>query len=185
MSNDYELLYLASEKDELAIEELYKKYYEFIKYKISKYKPAKSERQDYLNQANLAFLNAIENYKDDNKFITFLNICIDRALINYKKISNNKKNMLLNNAININDISTIIDDTYNPEKILLEEENYQETRKEILKRLSYKEELVFILKEQNYTFGEISQILDSNIEKIYKIMQEIRKKTNLINITYN
>ena len=178
MLNDYELLYLASEKDEFAIEELYKKYNGFIQYKVSKYEPQKSDSQDYLNRANLAFYDAIENYKDDNKFITFLNICIDRALINYKKRATRKKNILLNSAISINENNNLSDDTYNPEKVLLEEENYQELKKEILKRLNYKEELVFILKEQNYTFKEISQILDNDIEKIYKMMQGIRNKIN-------
>lgn len=185
MYNDYELLYLAQEHNEEAINTLYKKYEKLLYIKAIKYNSSYSLLEDYLNEAKLSLYEAIENYKDNTAFVTYLNKCIDNSLLNYKKSLNRNKNKILNEASSINDekIETTIqirDEKYNPEKMFFSELNYQQLKEKILDKLTWKEELVFILKEQEYTNKEISEITDNNLKTVYNIINRIKNKVSNI-----
>jgi DNA-directed RNA polymerase specialized sigma24 family protein len=92
---------------------------------------------------------------------------------------------LLNEAISLEDEQidlglNVNDERYNPEILLFEENNYQELKNKILGMLSYKEELIFILKEQNYTNKEISEITDNSLRTVYNIINRIKNKISNI-----
>lgn len=180
MLDDYELLYLASENNEEAIKELLNKYYKNLYLKSLKYNPSKSNIDDFLNESTLALYDAIYNYKDNVKFITYLNTCLENKLHNYKNILNRKKHSILNNAINIDDIEQVRDNTFNPEIILYNEECYIELKNKIIDNLNYQEELVFLLKEQGFSYNEISMILGKKLKTIYKYIYNIKKISNKI-----
>ena len=182
MENDYELVYLAQENDEIAIEILYKKYHTFIQKTVKKYsRYNRDNEEDFLNEANLSFYNAIKTYKDDNAFVTYLNRCLKSSLLNYYKKINRKKNKFLNEAIyttenDENNNIVIGDNKYNPEVILIEEEKCSHLKKSIIEKLSWKEELVFQLKIQNYSAKEIAEITDNNLKTVYNILKRIKDK---------
>ena len=174
MDNDYELVYLAKEENELAIELLLKKYMPLINSKIKKY--SNSLKEDYRNEAKLTLYEAIFNYKDEKPFAAYLNTCLDNHLINFYKSLSRNKNKILNEAmpiineeqLNVYNIKKIYS---NPEDILLEE-----ARPNDIVALTWKEELVFDLKVQNYTPKEISQIIDKNVSNVYNIIRRIQNK---------
>lgn len=182
MENDYELLYLAKENNEYAIELLYQKYYSILYTKAKKYSRNNSVfLDDYLNIAIYTFYNTIDNYKDDTNFSTYLNSCLDNALLNYQKSLTRNKNKILNEALTIDDENTraldiISDRRYNPETILFNNLNYEYLKEKIIQKLTWKEELVFTLKIQNYSPKEISQITDNNIKSIYHIIKRLQTK---------
>ena len=154
MLDDYELLYLASENNEEAIKELLNKYYKNLYLKSLKYNPSKSNIDDFLNESTLALYDAIYNYKDNVKFITYLNACLENKLHNYKNILNRKKHSILNNAINIDDIEQVRDNTFNPEIILYNEECYIEL-------------------SELYNWSKVECIKDEKIRTIEDINDEI------------
>ena len=87
----------------------------------------------------------------------------------------------MNNAISLedNDMQLYLDNTdYNPEKLVLEELEYMELKERILNKLSWKEELIFTLKEQNYTNKEISEITDNSLRSVYNIIRRIQVKVS-------
>ena len=136
MYNDYELLYLAGEKNEEAIDILYKKYEKTIYAKAAKYNNSQSTFEDFLNEAKLVFYDAIENYKASTKFSTYLNKCLDYRLLNCRKSLERNKNKILNNAKSINDeanelLTIFYDERYNPEKLILNEIEYIELKQKI------------------------------------------------------
>jgi len=185
MYNDYELLYLAQEHNEDAINILYVKYKKVIYSKVSKYNNSKLLFDDYINEAKLAFYDAIEYYKDDTSFLTYLNKCMDNKLLNCRKSLNRNKNKILNEAVSINDekIEMIIpesDERYNPETMLMNETSYHELKEKILSKLTWQEELIFTLKEQDYTNKEISEITDNNLKTVYNIINRIKNKISNI-----
>lgn len=185
MDNDYELLYLLQENPDVILDILYKKYNSVLLSKIKKYNKWNLNRDDYLNVARLSLCEAAENYRDSNKFITYLNTCLSRSLSNYKKSINRNKYKLLNEAISIDDEEidlglNLNDERYNPEKMLFEETNYQELKDKILSKLSWKEELIFTLKEQNYTTKEISEITNNSLRTVYNITNRIKNKVSNI-----
>ena len=102
IETDYELLYLAGEDIELAINILYKKYNKLLYSKALQYSTSKENLEDYLNEAKLSLYDAVRSYQDQYSFKTYLNICVDRSLLNYKKTLNRNKHKILNEAITIN-----------------------------------------------------------------------------------
>lgn len=181
MESDYELLYLAKEDIDRVVEVLYKKYKGFIYSKVLKYSPSSMYIDEYLNEVKLSLYEAVESYQDRYKFSTYLNNCIDNKLLNYRKTFERNKHKLLNNAISLedNDMQLYLDNTdYNPEKLVLEELEYMELKERILNKLSWKEELIFTLKEQNYTNKEISEITDNSLRSVYNIIRRIQVKVS-------
>lgn len=100
---------------------------------------------------------------------------------NCYKALNRKKSKILNEALYILDDDTdnsniIVDHTYDPQRILLEEEACRILKDKIIAELSWKEELVFELKIQNYSPKEIAEITDNNLKTVYNIIKRIRNK---------
>lgn len=185
MENDYELLYLAKEDTEMVVNILYKKYYKILYSKALKYSSPNQSIEDYLSEAKISLYKAVETYQDKCSFITYLNKCLDCNLSNYKKSLNRNKHKLLNEAVSIDDEKIdlkiqIDDERYNPEKLVLEELNYIELKEKILNKLTWKEELIFNLKEQNYTSKEIAEITDNNLRTVYNIISRIQNKVSKV-----
>lgn len=183
MDNDYELLYLAKEDIDTVAEVIYQKYKGLIYSKSLKYSPSQLLIQDFLNEAKLSLYEAIENYQDKYNFNTYLGSCLDNNLYNYKKAILRNKNKILNEAISIDKIiETDLnqDEKYNPEINLFEEYDYEDLKNKILEKLTWKEELVFNLVEQNYTNKEISKITDNSLRTVYNIINRIKNKVSSI-----
>ena len=157
MYNDYELLYLAQENNEDAVNELRKKYNSLLYAKALSYsRSSHIDIKELLNETELAFYKAIDNYIDKNTFNTYLNKVIDNNLTNYIAKHNVTKNKILNESISY--------------------ENNNE-RNKIIEVLTWEEELIFTLKEQNYTVLEISEITGNKLRTVYNIIKRIQDKT--------
>lgn len=186
--NDYELISLAHEQNEDAINIIYEKYKPIIVSKCNTYiKYIKGiELSDLIQECYIVLNTAINtfNQEKDNIFYTFINLCLDRYLINEYKKSNNTKNKLLNESLSLdsldnedkNLIKIIKDDKYNPELELIQELNFMELYNKIIDKLTYLEELVFILKVQNFNYKEIASILDKDSKSIDNAIQRIKTK---------
>lgn len=192
MYNDYELLYLAQENNEDAVNELRKKYNSLLHAKALSYnRSSHIDIKELLNEAELSFYKAVDSYIDKNTFNTYLNKVIDNNLTNYIAKHNNTKNKILNESVSYeynNEKSIGVgSNKYNPEISLFNEYNYFELRQRILNKLTWKEELIFVLKEQNYTAPEISKITDNSLRTVYNIIKRIQNKTIKLmsNETYN
>ena len=186
--NDYELISLAHEQNEDAINIIYEKYKPIKVSKCNTYiKYIKGiELSDLIQECYIVLNAAINtfNQEKDNIFYTFINLCLDRYLISEYKKSNNTKDKLLNESLSLdsldnedkNLIKIIKDDKYNPELELIQELNFMELYNKIIDKLTYLEELVFILKVQNFNYKEIASILDKDSKSIDNAIQRIKTK---------
>ena len=164
MDNDYELLYLAKDDDQVK-DLIYQKYKNLIYYKARKYSQrnnTNNELEDYISEGTLALYETIDNYRDTTPYNIYLNRCLDNALKNAFRKNNTKKSRVLS------------------ELQVFEEYNYNKLKKTIISKLTWQEELVFKLKEQNYKPKEISEIIDNNQRTVYNIINRIRKKVSSI-----
>lgn len=193
--NDYELISLAHEQNEDAINILYEKYKPIIYKKCSKYiRFIKGvELCDLIQECYIILDYAIKNFNQDNNntFYTFLIVCIDRYLTNEYKKSINTKNKLLNESISLDSIddeensliNLINDNTSNPELELDNELDFINLYNKIIDKLTSLEECVFILKIQNFNYKEIASILDKDNKSIDNAIQRIKAKISNLNIT--
>ena len=188
--NDNELVILAREKNEDAINILYEKYKPLITKKCSNYfkyvKDKGIEFNDLTQECLIGFEESIRNYKQENDtlFYTFTSICMDRQIITLIKKVNRDKNKFLNEAISIEScleenstlLDKIEDNSYNPELDVIGDIEYQELYNKIIKVLTNFEECVFNLKLQGFDYDEISNILDKETKSVYNAVGRIKDK---------
>ncbi len=199
--NDYELVSVAQEHNEDAINLLHEKYQPLIYKKcrkFMKYLQNKGiELSDLIQECTIGFEEAIHNFNplDNVTFYTFANVCMDRQLMSELTRQNRDKHKFLNEAIpletmdeenDVNLIDVIQDNSTNPEIDLLSEEEFKELYMKIKKELTALEECVFNLKIQGFACKEISDILDKDEKSIYNTIQRIKVKIkNLKDYNYN
>lgn len=178
--NDYELVSLAHENNEEAIKLLYEKYTPII---IKKSKEAillvdhhGIEINDIIQECYIAFDEAIKNFNQngDATFYTFSMLCIERKIANYIKRVTNRKNMVLNDALTIDDrLDKIIGNNDNTAYIKSDTINQVVLLK---KALSPLENEVLDLKLKGFSFEEIAELLNKNSKAIYNAWERIKVK---------
>lgn len=189
--NDYELVSIAQELNEDAINLLHEKYQPLINKKSRKYMKYLHnkgiELSDLIQECTIGFEEAIHNFNpdDDVSFYTFANVCMDRQLMSELTKQNRDKHKFLNEAVpietleddsDVNLIDFIQDNSGNPELGLLSNEEFKELYANISKGLTALEECVFKLKIQGFSYKEIADILDKDDKSIDNAIQRIKVK---------
>ena len=108
--SDDELVILAREKNEDALEVLLDRYKELVNMKVSKYFIIGAEKEDIIQEGLIGLYKAVKNFELDkqNSFKSFANLCIERQLITAIKTSNRQKHIPLNSSVSLN--TTVYDD---------------------------------------------------------------------------
>ena len=190
--NDYELLYLIQEDNEDAKEIVYEKYRPMVEMKAKKYysqiKSNGYELNDLIQEGMMGLSRAIKDYKDDknSKFVTFANVCVERQMLSFIRDVNRQKHQVLNSSISIDQADeatgrTLLDvlnddSTANPEKsfILLEEQ--EELKNKIKKNLTKKEQEVFDLRFEGFSYQEIAVLLNTTTKSVDGTISRIKQK---------
>lgn len=156
-----------------------KKYEYLIKTKVGKHSTkSNTDYDDYLNKARYALLNAKDKYPKRNR--TLINKVIDNSIKNHYKEVKSKRSRPLDNYLNIDGLSYLSSNKYNPEYQLYSNWSYHHLKSTIISYLTWQEELVLILREQNYNNNEISRITDLSINRIYYLNKRIRQKISKV-----
>lgn len=190
--NDFELVSLAQENNEEAIEILYKKYNDLIQRKAKRVlrilKGSGIELSDIIQEALIGFDEAIRkfNQNDDTIFSTFAIICIDGRIKTFILKQNRGKYRFLNEAVNFENrdsecnLLDLVSDNVTPESLLFNDVSESEIYIKIKNGLTSFEDVVFELKIQGYEYKEIANILDIDSKDIYNAINRIRIKTKKI-----
>lgn len=189
--NDYELVSVAQDFNEDAINLLHDKYKPLINKKCRKYIKylynKGVELADLIQECTIGFEEAIHNFNpnDNVSFYTFANVCMDRQLMSEMTKQNRAKYRFLNEAVPLdtldddsdtNLIDIIQDNSSNPEFDLLASEEFKELYANISRELTDLEECVFKLKVQGFGYREIADILDKDDKSIDNAIQRIKFK---------
>lgn len=189
--NDYELVSLAQENNEEAINILHEKYKNIIYNKSKKIFRCLNKKglelNDVIQEATIGFEEAIMGYnQDDNAlFFTFANVCIDRQLKTLIIKQGRDKYKILNEALTLDydedgSFHNLISDEITPETEFFNREETNELYNKIIENLTELETCVFELKVQGFNYKEISNILDMDNKDIYNTVSRIRIKINKI-----
>lgn len=189
--NDYELLYMIREEDEVAKDMFYEKYRPMVEMKAKKYfsqiQNKGYELNDLIQEGMIGLSNAIRDFNQDEetKFATFASVCVERNIINFIREINRQKHQALNSYVSIHQESNsgrtlldILDDksSTNPENsfILLEEQ--EELKEKVKENLTDFEKEVFDLRFEGFTYQEISILLNKSIKSIDGTISRIKQK---------
>ncbi len=178
--NDYELISMVCENDEDSYYSLFSKYEPIIKSIAQefyrKYNCYGADYEDFVQEGYLGFQEALSNY-DSNKgalFYTFVTLCIRRHLLSFvKKISAIKKNNNTNLFLPIGEFD-ISDDNINIDSYVDYSDVFNIVKDTIYSlKLDYS--APFELRMNNFTYREISILLDVPISSIDYKIKYVRK----------
>lgn len=190
--DDYELLYLISENNEEAQDDIFKKYEPVVNFYAKRYSHLVEGKGIDFNDLYLEGLiginSAIKNYKDqkDIKFSTFVFTCIKRKIITAVKNANRKKHSILNESYSIdyhnedNDTNgfqnLVYDASGGIEDLLVSKEDSKIFNKMINQELTDFEKQVYDLRIKGFSHTEICKLLDKTPKSIEAVLYRIRAK---------
>lgn len=185
--NDYELVSLAKEGNEDAINIIYQKYKPIIVRKsqdaIVRANHHGIEISDIMQEGYIGLEEAINNFSegDNASFYTFAVLCINRQIINYLRKTTGGKDRILNEAVAIDDaVEKSMKDEFDTEFSFMNKEFEKKITEEIKKNLTEFENDVFKLKIDGYSFEEIANTLNKDIKSIYNTFHRIKLKIRKI-----
>lgn len=197
--NDYELLYLIRQNNDVALRLLYEKYermlWSIVHAQTKSYPHLGMEKEDFLQHAAICFFQSIENFREDRcaSFSTFIYLCVER------KIKTMVRNLFRGNNLLFLECASMDEEIANAEEISLVEtiENpYPEycpvwnlNLKEDLaamdryfERMKPVDKDIFELWRCGYSYKEIAQrhgldtkYIDNTIQKIKRLYYRYRQ----------
>jgi len=177
--NDYELVSLAREGNEDAINLLYQKYKPIIVSKSSDAIVTAShhgiEINDIMQEGFIGLEEAINNFSenDSTSFYTFAVLCINRQIINYLRKNMRSKNKILNDAVYIDEN---IEKTVKDDSIIDISFSSRDIIEEMKNNLTDFEYKVVTMRLDGYNFEEIGNILNKDIKSIYNTFHRAKSK---------
>ena len=185
--NDYELLSLAREGNEDAVNLIYQKYRPLIVNKSTDAIMLAThhgiEISDIMQEGFMGLDEAIRNFNeyDNTSFYTFAMLCVDRQIINYLRKNTKGKNRILNDAGPIDEyVEKNMRDGYDTEFFFIYKETESDMIKMIESNLTKFEYEVFKYKMDGYSFEEIANTLNKDLKSIYNTFHRIKSKIKKI-----
>lgn len=189
--NDYEIISYISENNEEAHEALFEKYKPLIVDRANKlYVYCKNngvEINDLIQEGMVGLNEATKTFNDTKEtlFYTYALKCINSSIISFIIKTGRLKNKILNDSIFLelnkqdetnNYGKDLVDNSYNPEEILISEENKKEILNIIDNNLTEFEKEVINLKINGFKYKEIADIMGKDIKSIDNCIQRCKLK---------
>lgn len=189
--NDNELIYLCCENNEDAINLMIDKYKNVIlstlKEYMKQYNIIGIEVSDLYQEGLIGLMQAIHNY-DTNRdilFYTYASACVRTSIISAIRQTFRKKNRILNNSYSLDKLfdesngnlyETFKDESNEPNKLLMSEEEEKEFLSNIKSTLSKSEATIFDLKLNGLSNTEISELLEKDKKYVENTIFRINRK---------
>jgi len=189
--SENELASMICDNDEDVNEALYKKYSYLISIVLNKNKDTltklKIELEEAKQESFYALNEALTTYRDDRDAsltVYIINVIDYRIQKLIRKKLRKKTKDEINNISLENCNETLLkitpDIKYNPENLMLSNERYTTLVNEIMLSLSPHEKEIFNLIKENYSYNDISKILNLNIKQVYNSVYRIKDKVKSI-----
>lgn len=190
--NDRELLDLISEHNEEAMKIMYEKYEPYIMSQAKHFYNTSPnvglDENDFAQDGMIALNDAIENYNMNlnTTFFTYATTCIQREMISSLISAKRLKHRFLNESLSLDQKngngvefsldSKLVTENTNPELLVMNADSEYQLLKQMKSILTDFEYQVFELKYNNFSYQEISLLLEKDIKSIDNALQRIRVK---------
>lgn len=188
--SDEEIITLAQNGDQEAVEFMTAKYFPHVRNKSRSYFLVGGDKEDIVQEGLIGLYEAIKDYSHDKQasFKTFMDICVTRQIMTAIKTASRQKHIPLNTYVSLNK-PLYTDDSErsymeifvtskkeDPESLYLDVEKTYEINQEIKKALSPFEHQVLELYLQGVSYFKIAKVLEKEEKAIDNAIQRIRKK---------
>lgn len=187
---DEEIVELAQQGDQFAIEFLVDKYKNFVRAKARSYFLIGADKEDIIQEGMIGLFKAIRDYRLDKltSFRAFAELCITRQIITAIKTATRQKHIPLNSYVSLNkpiydeeSDRTLIDilstnKITNPEDIIISREEFifiEKKMGEILSSLEWKVLMAYL---EGKSYQEIAAELKRHVKSIDNALQRVKRK---------
>ena len=188
--SDEELVVLAQQSDDKALDYLLSKYFVYVRNKSLSYYIVGADRDDIIQEGMIGLFKAVRDFSSERgvSFKTFADVCVTRQIITAVKNASRQKHAPLNFYVSLNksvsdedDDSTLSDilgqaKDSNPEEILIKKENANILGSEMSRLLSQFELLVLTLYLQGNSYQDIGKLIGKTPKSVDNALQRIKKK---------
>ena len=199
--SENDIINLAQNKEDSAMEYLLEKYKPLVRQKTRKLFLIDGDKDDLIQEGMIGLFKAVRDYQagKDAAFRTFADLCISRQLYSAIKKSNRLKNQPLNSYISIysdefNDadelagdrtvISSGSDNIANPEAIVIDRESAVDMQNQMFDKLSKMEREVLKRYLDGMTYQEIAADMEKSPKSIDNALQRIRGKIRNFSLSF-
>lgn len=187
---DEDIVQLAQEGDQHAVEYLVDKYKNFVRAKARSYFLIGADREDIIQEGMIGLFKAIRDYKVDKltSFRAFAELCITRQIITAIKTATRQKHIPLNSYVSLNkpiydeeSDRTLMDilstnKITNPEEIVISREEFLFIEKKMGEILSSLEWKVLMAYLEGKSYQEIAVELKRHVKSIDNALQRVKRK---------
>jgi RNA polymerase sporulation-specific sigma factor len=187
---DEQVIRLSQSSDRHAEEIIYERYKNFVRSKARSYFLVGADREDLIQEGMIGLYKAMRDFDEEKQttFRTFAEMCIVRQIITAIKTATRQKHIPLNNYLSLNkplndeETDRTLMDTlasvkmYNPEDILINEEDYQSIRQKIDSLLSGLEKQTLFYYLEGRSYQEIAVMLKRSTKSVDNALQRIKRK---------
>jgi len=188
--SDEEVVELAQQGEQFAIEFLVDKYKNFVRAKARSYFLIGADKEDIIQEGMIGLFKAIRDYKLDKltSFRAFAELCITRQIITAIKTATRQKHIPLNSYVSLNkpiydeeSDRTLIDilsttKITNPEEIIISREEFVFIEKKMGEILSSLEWKVLMAYLEGKSYQEIAVDLKRHVKSIDNALQRVKRK---------
>ena len=188
--SDEELVILAQQGDDKALDYLLSKYFVYVRSKSLSYYIVGADRDDIIQEGMIGLFKAVRDFSSERgvTFKTFADVCVTRQILTAVKNASRQKHAPLNFYVSLNksvtdneEDSTLADilghsKNANPEDILIEKENADTLGTEMHRLLSDFELQVLSLYLQGKSYADIGTEIGKTPKSVDNALQRIKKK---------
>lgn len=187
---DEELVRLAQEGDNDALEYLLNKYKNFVRSKARSYFLIGADHEDIVQEGMIGLYKAIRDYRTDKQasFRAFAELCITRQIITAIKTATRQKHIPLNSYVSLNKpiydeesdrtlMDVIVEGrAQNPEDLIIGQEDLVSIRDRVDQVLSSLEQDVLNAYLDGKSYQEIADKLGRHVKSIDNALQRVKRK---------
>jgi RNA polymerase sporulation-specific sigma factor len=187
---DEDIVELAQQGEQFAVEYLVDKYKNFVRAKARSYFLIGADKEDIIQEGMIGLFKAIRDYKADKltSFRAFAELCITRQIITAIKTATRQKHIPLNSYVSLNKpiydeesdrtLMDILSTTKitNPEEIIISREEFvfiERKMGEILSSLEWKVLMAYL---EGKSYQEIAVDLKRHVKSIDNALQRVKRK---------
>ena len=136
------------------------------------------ERDDLVQEAYIAFLQAVNRYRPEKNvgFKTYANRCIYNKLVSIYNSEKLKKKIPYDCIVPLDNENQIIGNSLNPEQRIIDDEGFAVLQEKISKSLSSFEQKVLSQYLSGSSYVQTAQSLNTTVKAVDNALTRIRKK---------
>lgn len=171
-----ELVALAQKGSFDVVSVLLERFSTLVRARVSAFAGYGAEPDDLVQEGMLGLLSAIYTYKDFGaaSFKTYASVCINNKIFSFLKKTSRQRRLPILDDVDLDD--AIIDESPNPEDLVIAYEELAGLKAALISRLSQAEFSVITLFLAGYSYEEIAKRLGSTAKSVDNALQRVRRK---------